>query len=342
MSPLFIGLFIVITAGLFQGSFAMPMSYARSWKFENSWMMFSLLGMVGLNLLVSLLTIPGLFAIIGAATFGELAPAIFFGILWGLGAITFGLGVSSVGLALGYATVLGTVLGMGTFVPMVVLHPSEILSAKGILILLGLLVTFTGIGVSGAAGIRKEREQGKAAGEITRNARFSMKMGILICLISGICSSSINIGFSLSHPLIERALSMGAPENWAGNVIWVVLFISGGILNIIYCSYLLIRNNSTKEYNNPGSWKNLGWMALMSAFWIGSFIAYGAGSTMMGAWGTVIGWSVYMALSIAIANFWGILQGEWVGASRKTRLLMIRGIGIIILAIVIFAYSGTI
>jgi L-rhamnose-H+ transport protein len=342
MPPLYLGLFIVISAALFQGSFAMPMSYARSWKFENSWMMFSLLGMVTFNLLVALLTVPGLFGIIGAATFGELAPAIFFGILWGLGAITFGLGVSSVGLALGYATVLGTVLGMGTFVPMVVLHPSEIFSAKGMLVLLGLLVTLTGIGVSGVAGLKKEREQGRAAGEITRYSRFSMKMGIIICLISGLCSSSINIGFSFSRPLIERALSMGVPENWAGNVIWVVLFISGGILNIIYCSYLLIKNHSTEAYNNPGSWKNLGFLALMSAFWIGSFIAYGAGSTMMGGWGTVIGWSVYMALSIAVANFWGIIQGEWKGASRVTRSLMIRGVVIILLAIVIFAYSGTV
>lgn len=342
MTPLYLGLLIVIIAALFQGSFAMPMSYARSWKFENSWMMFSLLGMVTFNLLVALLTVPGLFMVIGTATFGELAPSLVFGILWGLGAITFGLGISSVGLALGYATVLGTVLGLGAFVPMVVLHPSEILSAKGLLILLGLLVTFTGIGVSGVAGLRKEREQGRAAGEITRNARFSMKIGIFICLISGLCSSSINIGFSLSRPLIKRALSMGAPENWAGNVIWVVLFISGGILNILYCSYLLKRNNSTRVYRSPGSWKNLGFLALMSAFWIGSFIAYGAGSNMMGAWGTVIGWSVYMALSIAVANFWGIVQGEWKGASRETRLLMIRGVGIILLAIVIFAYSGTV
>jgi L-rhamnose-H+ transport protein len=342
MTPLYLGLLIVIIAALFQGSFAMPMSYARSWKFENSWLMFSLLGMFTFNLAVALLTVPGLFMVIGTAPLSELAVPLIFGILWGIGAITFGLGISSVGLALGYATVLGMVLGMGAFVPMAALHPSEILSAKGLLVILGLLVTLTGIGISGAAGLRKEREQGHAAGEITRNARFSMKVGIIICVISGLCSASINIGFSLSRPLIERALSFGAPENWAGNVIWVVLFVSGGILNVLYCAYLLKKNNTTKEYRAPGTWKNLGFLAMMSAFWIGSFIAYGVGSNMMGPWGTVIGWSVYMALSIAVANFWGIVQGEWKGASRQTRSLMIRGVGVILLAIVIFAYSGTV
>ena len=340
MTPLALGLIIIIIAAIFQGSFAVPMAYARNWKWENSWMVFSVLGMLVFNLLVALVTIPGLFAVYGTASPGELALPIVFGILWGLGAILFGLGLSTVGLALGYAIMLGMVLGMGTFIPLATLHPSELLTHKGLLVLLGLLITLAGIAVGGAAGLRKEREQGLAAGEITRNARFSMKTGISICVVSGLCSSAINIGFALSRPLAERASAVGAPEAWAGNVIWVVLFISGGILNILYCARLMRTNHSTAAYRTPGSLKSLGLLAMMSAMWIGSFIGYGYGATLMGAWGTVIGWSVYMALSIAVANAWGIIQGEWKGASRKTRALMIRGLGMILSAIAIFAYSG--
>lgn len=342
MNSLFLGLLVIFIAAVFQGSFAVPMAYARGWKWENSWLLFSIFGMIIFNIIFALISIPALFHIYRTASIGDIAVPMVWGIVWGVGAIGFGLGITSAGLALGYAILLGTVLSLGTFIPMVVLHPAEMLTVRGILVIIGLLVTLTGIGTSGYAGIKKEREQGKAAGEITKNARFSMKTGILICFAAGLCSSVINIGFSLSRSLVDIALFFGAPENWAGNVIWVIMFTSGGILNILYCSYLMSSNKTAGCYKAEGSLKNFAFLLLMSLMWIGSFILYGAGATMMGSWGTVIGWSVYMALSIAFANAWGIIQGEWSGASRGTKMLMVRGLGIILVAIVIFAFSGTV
>ena len=184
MNNLFLGILIVIIAALFQGSFAVPMAYARTWKWENSWMIFSVFGMIVFNLLFSIFSVHGFFHVYLSTSLNDLFVPLIFGIIWGIGAIGFGLGIASVGFALGYAIILGLVLAMGTFIPMVVLHPAEILTAKGMFILLGLIVTLTGIGISGRAGIIKEREQGKAAGEITKNSRFSIKIGILICVPS--------------------------------------------------------------------------------------------------------------------------------------------------------------
>jgi L-rhamnose-H+ transport protein len=290
MNNLFFGLITVIIAALFQGSFAVPMAYSRNWKWENSWMIFSIFGMIIFNLLFAIILVPALFLVYQTLPHNELFNTIAWGIIWGLGAIGFGLGITSAGLALGYAIVLGTVLCMGTFIPMVVLHPADILTTKGILILVGLLVTLFGIGTSGYAGIKKEREQGKTAGEITKTARFSTKVGILICFVAGLCSSAINIGFSLSRSLVDTALFFGSSELWAGNVIWFLMFSSGGLLNILYCTYLMGVNKTAHCYSMQGSLKNFGLLLLMSALWIGSFILYGVGATMMGAWGTVIGW----------------------------------------------------
>ena len=342
MNTLFLGLILVIVAAALQGSFAVPMAYARSWKWENSWMVFSVFGMIVLNLLFALLSVPGLFGVFGAATAGDLFMPLVFGVIWGIGAIGFGLGVTSAGLALGYPILLGTVLSMGAFIPMVALHPEEILTRKGTLVLFGLAVTLLGIFTSGYAGIRKEREQGQGAGEITKIGRFSVRVGILICFIAGLCSSAINIGFSLSRSLVDIALAHGASENWAGNVIWVVLFTSGGILNIFYCAYLMGVNKTAGRYRAGGSLKNFVLLLFMSLMWIGSFILYGVGATMMGGWGTVIGWAVYMVLSIAVANVWGIVQGEWKGVSRVTKMVMVRALVILFVAILIFAYSGTV
>ena len=125
-----------------------------------------------------------------------------------------------------------------------------------------------------------------------------------------------------------------------GNAIWVILFTSGGILNILYCVYLMGVNKTAVYFKAEKSLKNLILLLIMSVMWIGSFILYGVGATMMGNWGTIIGWSVYMALAIAVANIWGILQGEWKGASHSTKMLMVRALVIIFAAIFIFAYSG--
>ncbi|MFC1692305.1 L-rhamnose/proton symporter RhaT [Candidatus Latescibacterota bacterium] len=342
MNSLFLGLGTVIIASVFQGSFAVPMAYARTWKWENQWMIFSIFGMIVFNLLFAVVSIPNLFEVYRIAPSAELFLPLVFGIIWGIGAISFGLGITTVGFALGYPIMLGTVTGMGTFIPMVILYPAEILTARGLLVVIGLLINLTGIGLSGYAGIRKGREQGKIAGEITRNARFSVKTGILICLASGMCSSTINIGFSMSGKLVEVAQDLGASENLAGNVIWVILFTSGGILNILYCAYLMGVNKTTKYYKTQGSLKNFLFLLLMSVMWIGSFILYGAGATMMGSWGTVIGWPVYMVLSIAFANIWGIFHGEWRGVSSGTKIIMVQALCILLCAIVIFAYSGTV
>ena len=341
MDNLFGGLLIIVIAAFFQGSFAVPMSYARNWKWENSWLIFSIFGMIVFNLLFSLISIPNLFHVYQSASLSAFLVPVIFGLIFGISAVSFGLGIAALGFALGYAIMLGLLLGIGTFVPMAVLHPEEIFTPKGILILIGLLVTLIGIGLSAYAGIKKEREQGGKAGKITRISKMSIKIGIVICVTNAVCASAINIGFSLNRSLVETALAFGAPANWAGNAIWAVLFTSGGILNIFYCAYLIGVNKTAHNYKAKGSMKNLIFILIMSVMWIGSFILYGVGATMMGNWGTVIGWSVYMALSIAIATVWGIFQGEWTGSSRKTKMLMAQGLLIILCAIVIFSYSGT-
>ncbi len=341
MPHLLLGLGIIIVASIFQGSFMVPMSYVKKWKWENSWAVFSILGMVIFNWVLAFASVPSLTEVYRQAAIKELAVPAVFGLCWGIGAVGFGLGIAAVGLALGYAIIMGLVLSLGAFIPMVALHHKEILTAKGITILVGLAVMLFGIAIFGRAGIRKEKEQGTKAGKITQISKASMKVGLLICIIGGTFSCFPNVGLALSESLRGLALELKTPVSWVANPIWAVLFTAGAVANLVYCGYLFKKNKSFKEYRSEGFLKNLLLMALVSLMWIGSFILYGVGAGMMGAWGTVIGWSAFIALSISIAGVWGIAQGEWAGTSRKTQNLMIYGIVILVMAIFIFAYSGT-
>jgi L-rhamnose-H+ transport protein len=46
----------------------------------------------------------------------------------------------------------------------------------------------------------------------------------------------------------------------------------------------------------------------------------------------VFGWSILMALNIAISNIWGILLKEWKGVKTKTVVLLVIGIMVLILS----------
>lgn len=338
MELFYFGLGIILIASVFQGSFVVPMAYAKGWKWENSWLLFSLLGMWVFNWMLAAMSVPNLWKIYMSATLDQLLIPIVFGFLWGIGAICFGLGMAVMGLALGYTIIMGLVLGMGAFIPMLCLHPADLLTFRGMVILAGLVVMLFGIGLSGIAGRIKEREQGKRSGEITKITNLSPKIGFLICLVAGIFSSLNNVGYAMSGSLIQLAQEQGASPQWAGNVVWVLIFSSGGIVNIAYSVFLLVRNKTFGAYRQPGFSKNFVFTMLMAIMWIGSFILYGLGAGQMGQWGTVIGWSIFIALSIAFGTFWGIFQGEWTGTTFRSRRIMFASITVLILAILIFAW----
>ena len=340
MNQLAWGLAIILIASVLQGSFMVPMSYVKKWKWENCWAVFSILAMVIFNWVLALVLLPSLLQVYRAASASTLAVPAFFGLCWGIGAVCFGLGMVAVGLALGYAIIMGIVLSFGAFIPMAILHPGEILTAKGLLILIGLAVMVVGIAVFGLAGIRKEKEQGEKTGSITKTSTLSIKVGLAICIAAGILSCLSNVGFSLSKPLMDLALEHNAPTSWAGNSVWAVLFAFGGLANLAYCGHLFRKNKSLNAYSGSDSFRNFLLLAFMSLMWIGSFALYGLGARMMGDWGTIIGWSVFIALSITIANVWGLAQGEWANTTTKTRKLMASGLAILVLAIFIFAFSN--
>ena len=334
------GLGIILIASVFQGSFVVPMAYAKGWKWENSWLLFSLLGMWVLNWMLAAISVPNLLGVYMNATPYQLMIPIVFGFLWGIGAICFGLGMAVMGLSLGYTIIMGLVLGMGAFIPMLCLHPADLLTFRGLVILAGLGVMLFGISLSGVAGRIKEREQGKRSGEITKTTNLSPKIGFLICLIAGAFSSLNNVGFAMSDSLIQLAKDHGASPQWAGNVVWVLIFSAGGVVNIAYSLVLLKRNKTFVAYLFPGFLKNLVFITLMALMWIGSFILYGLGAGQMGQWGTVIGWSIFIAVSIAFGTCWGIFQGEWAGTTVRSRRMMFASLVILVLAILIFAWSA--
>src|SRR6201993_3636735 len=228
------GLAVVVLAGILNGSFAAPMKRITGWRWENSWLIFAVSGLVVFPWIINFATVPNVPNIYAGASASTLLKVVLFGLLWGVGATLFGLGISRVGLALGFALILGITASFGSLLPMAILHPDQLTTKRGVALILGTLVMMVGLTFLTLAGRARERDAG--GGE---NQHAGFTVGLIICIFSGIFSSMLNFSFVFGDELRLRALQAGASSAMAANPVWALTVTGGFVANFIYCVYLL-------------------------------------------------------------------------------------------------------
>ena len=148
----FIGIMTVVISGALNGSFAAPMKRTIKWEWENIWMLYAVTAMIILPLIIVLCTVPQLLSIYSDTPSHVLVQTFLFGLGWGIGSGTFGLGLHMAGLSLGYTILIGVIAVTGSLIPMLVHDPGSLLLPSGIVILLAMLVTKAGAAFCATAG----------------------------------------------------------------------------------------------------------------------------------------------------------------------------------------------
>lgn len=325
---------IVVLAGFLQGTFFLPMTYTKKWEWAHNWFAFSLLGMLLVNWVIAYFTIDNIFTIIFQIPKNKLIIVLLFGLIWGVGAILFGKAMDLLGMALGYPVIMGINAAAGTIIPALIYSPQIFLQKNGVFLIIGIIISVIGIVIcTKASKIKNDNDKIKT--------RFS-SLGLLLAIIAGFTSCLPNIGASFSTGITEIAVRSGVNSIMAGNVVWSLFFSMGAIANVIYCLYLINKNKSYKAFFNEYRTNN--WLLIlgMSIIWMGSFYCYGFGSTMLGELGLIIGWPLFVSLSIVIGNLWGLYRGEWKGASKNARIMLNSGLIVLVLSIFIIALSNLI
>jgi L-rhamnose-H+ transport protein len=329
------GLVLVLLAGILQGSFILPTTLTRHWKWEHNWAMFSLLGMLGFNWLIAGLVLPDLGAAYRNTPMGDLKALLLFGALWGAGAILFGMGMERLGMALGYPIIMGLILSLGALIPLLILNPRGIVSQTGLLLLIGTAVTIVGIAACAqAAGMKQASPEAKekpgASGQVA---------GLIIAVFAGALSCLPNVGMNYAGNLKAAAIKLGAAESMAGNAAWALFFTAGFVVNAGYCLVLMIKGRNFGVLRlEPG--RNLALMGCMGLMWIGSFYLYGMGAARMGRWGGILGWPLFISLAILVGNLWGLRRGEWTGAPPTARRRLTAGLLLLLGAVICFGLSS--
>ena len=119
-----IGLLIIAIGAFCQSSSYVPINKIKKWSWESYWLVQGVFAWLIFPVLGALLAVPaghGLFELYAASPKATLLT-MFFGVLWGVGGLTFGLSMRYLGVALGQSIALGTCAGLGTIMGPVLLN----------------------------------------------------------------------------------------------------------------------------------------------------------------------------------------------------------------------------
>jgi L-rhamnose-H+ transport protein len=353
------GIIYHFIGGFASGSFYIPYKKVRGWSWESFWIVGGIFSWLIVPPLAAWLTIPHFTEIISATNGQILWLTYFFGLLWGIGGLTYGLGVRYLGVSLGSTIILGLCAVFGSIIPSVYYNffPkagkdtfSMLLHTHwGQLVLLGIAICVMGIIICGRAGTMKEKELIAGKADVEDNKEYRFGLGILVSIISGVLSACFNFGIEAGKDMADTANQLWKVAHpgqgnflFQNNVSYVVILWGGLTTNFIWCMILNARNKTFGDYSNKKTplLKNYLFCALAGTTWFLQFFFYGMGESKLGNGAS--SWILHMAFIILVANMWGLVLKEWKGVSRKAITTLIAGIIIIIMSVIVVGYGNSI
>jgi len=334
----FLGVFLHALGGLAAGSFYIPYKGVRKWAWESYWLVGGVFSWIFAPWVIAWLTCPDPVSVLRGAPLSSLFWSYAFGLLWGIGGLTFGLSMRYLGMSLGYALALGFCAAFGTIIPPIFKGEfAGLLSlASGRITLAGVGVCLAGIAVCGRAGVSKERElsseQKKAA-----IREFDFMKGVWVAVFAGIMSACMAFAIQAGKPIAKLAVESGTHELWQNTPVFIVILAGGFTTNFIWCAILNVRNRTARDYIDAGGASlavNYVLSALAGITWYLQFMFYGMGTTQMGRY-DFSSWTIHMAFIIVFSNMWGLAFHEWRGSSRKTHNIIFAGILVLIASTVV-------
>jgi L-rhamnose-H+ transport protein len=296
------------------------------------------------------LTIPNFGEIISDTESSVLNFTFLMGLLWGIGGLTYGLGVRYLGMSLGNSVVLGFCSAFGALVPAIYydFNPTDgkttfsgmLHNTGGQIVLLGVLVCIIGIVILGRAGLLKEKSLTQEQ-KVASVKEFSLVKGLIIAIISGILSSFFNFGIESGKPMADAAVASGNNPLFQNNVTYIIVMWGGLTTNFLWCMYLNFKNKTFGDYTNSKTpiANNILFSAIAGTMWFLQFFFYGMGESKLGNGAS--SWILHMATIILTANLWGLWLKEWKGVSPKAFRTFIVGIIVMLLSIVLVGIGNS-
>src|SRR5271167_1111942 len=245
-----LGVFFHWLGGLASASFYVPYRGVKNWAWETYWLAGGFFSWILAPWILALWMTSDLIHVLREAPSQSLFWTFTFGVLWGLGGLTFGLTMRYLGMSLGMAVALGYTAAFGTLMPPIFrgVFASQVLGThSGLIILGGVAICLLGIAFAGAAGVSKEREMSTEQKRASIK-EFDLKKGLLVATFSGVMSACFAYGLAAGDPIKAITVQHGTPVLWQGLPVLVVVLAGGFTTSFIWCLILNIRNRTGYQY----------------------------------------------------------------------------------------------
>ncbi|HEX3627627.1 MAG TPA: L-rhamnose/proton symporter RhaT [Verrucomicrobiae bacterium] len=257
----FFGVLLHWLGGLASGSFYVPYKGVKKWSWETYWLTGGIFSWIICPWAFAYFMTNDLFGVLRQQSFETLFWTYFFGVLWGLGGLTYGLTMRYLGLSLGTGVALGFCAAFGTLVPPIVkeMFPNFfvfkgsasigdlIQHTSGQVTLAGVAVCLLGIGVAALAGYVKDSKMSEEQKKKSIQ-EFDFKKGILVAIFCGILSACFNYGLEAGDGISAATLAAHTTDIWKGLPKLPVVLLGGFTTNFIWCLVLNIRNGTGYQY----------------------------------------------------------------------------------------------
>ena len=333
-----LGLIIIAIGAFCQSSCYVPINRIKDWSWESYWIVQGVFAWLLLPLLGALLAVPAghsLAELFSSDNSFNILMTVVFGMLWGVGGLTFGLSMRYLGVALGQSIALGTCAGLGTVMGPVLLNlffpEQDALSSLTFSVIAGVLVTLLGIAIIGVAGSMKSaslsEEEKRAAVK-----DFNFPKGLAIALLAGFMSGCFNVGLAFGADINFGELT---PDMYKTLPATLLVTVGGFLINAVYCFWQNSRNNTWGDYSKGSVWGNNALFCLLAGgLWYSQFFGLSLGKGFLTESPTLmtLSFCILMALNVVFSNVWGIILKEWQGCSRKTITVLVVGIAVLVLS----------
>ena len=323
---IYIGLLIIAVGAFCQSSSYVPINKVRDWSWESYWLIQGIAAWVVFPLIGAMLAVPAGHTLreLFASDMHATLMTMFYGMLWGIGGLTFGLSMRYLGVALGQSISLGTCAALGTILaPLFTGHAADLTSS----VITGVVITLVGIGVIGTAGMMRQKDNADQAQKV----KYNFGKGITVAVLAGFMSACFNIGLAQGADLHFEGVSPMLSSLPAT----LLVTLGGFITNLCYCLYQNKRNRTFGDYKKGSVWlNNLMFCILAGALWYSQFFGLSIGKGFLNDSPTLttFAFCILMALNIVFSNVWGIILKEWKGSGRKTVITLISGLIILIIS----------
>lgn len=324
-----LGLLIIAIGAFCQSSCYVPINRIKQWSWESYWIVQGVFAWIVFPFLGALLAVPAgnsLFEIYATHPTDTLWT-VFFGVLWGVGGLTFGLSMRYLGVALGQSIALGTCAGLGTILTPVFTGRTDDLTMP---VIVGVVVTLLGIAIIGYAGSLKsaglsEEEKKEAVKD------FNFTKGIVVALLAGFMSACFSIGLGFGESLCFAE----SEEIYKTLPATFMVTLGGFLTNAVYCFYQNSKNHTWGDYAKGSLYvNNLLFCALAGVLWYSQFFGLSLGKGFLVASPVLLtfSWCILMSLNVTFSNVWGIILKEWKGCTQKTIAVLLVGLVVLIVS----------